>query len=207
MKLDSTPRSEQSASSIIGWIIGGVFGLGLPALSIAFTYSFLLHAPAIGTFIQRTGHPLVGLLPGALIALICLLIAGYWTMKQHAHPASTTLMMIGAGGIVATIVSLWIQVLLIRQDFPVKQIPFNVAQWDQAGCGTSRVRQMMITGLVQQIRGMTPQQITALLGPNEVGESSYCLGPEPVAVPTDRLVMRVLYDAHGQAVDVRISAN
>ena len=207
MKLDQAPRSAQSASSILGWIIGGVLGLGLPALSISFTYSFLIHIPRLGTVIQRIGHPLLALLPGVLVALACLLIAGYWTTKQSSHLASTLLMMVGAGGIVATIVALWIQVLVIRQQFPIKQIPFNAAQWDQADCGTSRVRQMMVTGLVQQIRGMTPQQITTLLGPNEVGESSYCLGPEPAAVPTDRLTLRVLYDAHGQAVDVRISAN
>jgi amino acid transporter len=208
MKLEHESDNTQSSFKILGWIIGGVIGLGLPALSISFTYNFLIHIPKLDAAIQRTGHPLLALMPGIVVALLCLVVAGYWIKKQtKARLLSTIIQLIGVGGIVATVIALWIQVLFVRQQFPVKQIPFNVTQWNQAGCGTSRVRQMMLTGLTQQIRGMTPQQITALLGPNEVGESSYCLGPEPVAIPTDRLVLRVLYDAHGQAADVRISAN
>ena len=208
MKLEHESHDVQSVSKIIGWIVGGVIGLGLPALSISFTYNFLIHIPKLDAAIQRTGHPLLALMPGIMAALLCLVAAGYLAKKQtKTHSLATMFQLAGIGGIVSTVVALWIQVLFVRQQFPVKQIPFNVTQWNQAGCSTSRVRQMMLTGLTQQIRGMTPQQITALLGPNEVGESSYCLGPEPVAIPTDRLVLRVLYDAHGQAADVRISAN
>ena len=201
MKHQADNSEDTSVRTLLTWIMGGVLGLGLPALSILFTHSFLIHIQKLGTLIQRTGHPFLALLPGILVALLCLREA------VMASSRKTLMQLIGVGGIVASVVALWIQVLVIRQDFPIKQIPFVAEEWRDAGCDTSRSRQMMVAGLVDQIRGMTPQQVTALLGPTEVGESSYCIGPEAVAVPTDRLVLRVLYDAHGKAVDVRISAN
>lgn len=186
--------------TLLTWIAGGILGLGMPVISIFFTHAVLLNVPRLGTMIQQSGHPLLALLPGILVAIACLVLAR--TMNRIS-----LLAFIGIGGIVASVIALWMQVLIIRQDFAIKQVPFNAEEWRATGCGTSRLRQMMVTGLVQEIRGMTPQQVTTLLGPTEVGESSYCIGPEAVAVPTDRLVLRVLYDAHGKAVDVRISAN
>ncbi len=205
MKHDSTSHQAADSMPVLPWIIGGVLGLGLPALSITFTYGFLIHLPRVDGFVQRVGHPFMALLPGLAVAIVALVAAGYLASRNTAGRVIAS--MVGIGGIVATIVVLWTQLLVLRQSFPLKQVAFNATQWHDAGCGTSRVRQMMLTGLVQQIRGMTPQQVTSLLGPNEVGESSYCLGPEPSAIPTDRLTLRVLYDAHGQAVDVRVSAN
>jgi hypothetical protein len=202
-------ESQLSLGSILSWIVAGAIGLGIPALSISLTYSFLINIGFLSTTIQKTGSPLISLFPGATIALICLGI-GFYFVKTNSikkHPLSNILFLIGTSGIAATIVSLWMQTLFLRQDFTVKQTSFNTKTWHNAGCGSSRVRQMMLTSMIQQIRGMTPQQVTALLGTTEVGEASYCLGPEPVAIPTDRLVLRVLYDAQGRAADVRISAN
>ncbi len=202
------PASDRHGSDtlpIIPWIVGGIVGLGLPALSITLTYGVLIHVPKIGSLVQRVGHPLLALLPSLFAAIVACMLAGTFFAAQR--PARILLSMVGIGGIVATVVALWLQVLVLRPGFAVKQIPFDAKVWQDAGCGTSRARQMMVTSLVQEIRGMTPQQITALLGQNEVGEASYCLGPEAAAIPTDRLTLRVLYDARGQAADVRISAN
>lgn len=200
MKQPTHDTESMTLPHALTWIAGGIVGLGLPIISIFLTHSVLLHIPKLGTLIQRTGHPLLALLPGLIVAILCLGLAIMTNRKS-------LFAFIGIGGIIASIVALWAQVLVMRQDFAIKQIAFNAEEWRKTGCGNSRVRQMMVTGLVQEIRGMTPQQVTALLGPTEVGESSYCIGPEAVAVPTDRLVLRVLYDAHGKAVDVRISAN
>ena len=197
-----------SFPSVLGWILVGALGVGLPALSIAFTYSFLIHIPKIGTLIQQTGHPLLALLPGAILAIGFILAGTTFARIGSGQKLFTKwLTVLGTAGIVATIIALWFQVLILRQYFTVKQVNFDSAKWQNSGCGTSRARQMMLTAMVQQIRGMTPQQVTALLGQSDVGEASYCLGPEPDAFPTNRLVLRVLYDAHGKAADVRISSN
>ncbi|MBI2590106.1 hypothetical protein HYW32_03760 [Candidatus Berkelbacteria bacterium] len=181
--------------------------LGVPVLSIWFSFFVLGKISFFARILQINSYPLFSLAPGFILGVFIILIGLVLARKQNELALRWVTALVGGTIITSTIVAFWVMLLIQMPRFQIYQIAFEQTRWNQSSCNYSRVRQQMLSDLRTRAQGKTKAELEAMIGRPTDGQNSYCLGPEAHVIPIDRVFMQPIYSRDSRVTDLRITAS